>query len=91
MATLAIVGASPGLGAAAARRFGREGFSVALIARDQAKLDALVAQLAEAAPARQLLGRRARRGLTRRRAHVGGGRTGRDHRPAVQPAPPATI
>ena len=48
MATLAIVGAGPGLGAAAARRFGREGFSVALIARDQAKLDALVAQLAEA-------------------------------------------
>lgn len=45
MATLAIVGAGPGLGAAVARRFGREGFSIALISRDQAKLDALAAQL----------------------------------------------
>ncbi len=48
MATLAIVGAGPGLGAAVARRFGREGFAVALISRDQAKLDALAAELAEA-------------------------------------------
>ena len=38
MATLAVVGAGPGLGAAVARRFGREGFAIALIARDQAKL-----------------------------------------------------
>lgn len=47
MPTIAIIGAGPGLGAAVARRFGREGFSVALISRDQAKLDALAAQLAE--------------------------------------------
>ncbi len=40
MHTIAIVGAGPGLGAAVARRFGREGFAVALISRDQAKLDA---------------------------------------------------
>lgn len=45
MPTIAIVGAGPGLGAAVARRFGAEGFSIALIARDQAKLDALAAEL----------------------------------------------
>jgi NADP-dependent 3-hydroxy acid dehydrogenase YdfG len=43
--TLAIVGAGPGLGAAVARRFGREGFSVALVARDQAKVDTLAQEL----------------------------------------------
>jgi len=42
---MAIIGAGPGLGAAVARRFGREGFSVALISRDQSKLDALAAEL----------------------------------------------
>lgn len=45
MPTIAIIGAGPGLGAAVARRFGAEGFSIALIARDQAKLDALAAEL----------------------------------------------
>jgi NADP-dependent 3-hydroxy acid dehydrogenase YdfG len=45
---IAIIGAGPGLGAAVARRFGREGFSVALISRDQAKLDALAAELSSA-------------------------------------------
>jgi NADP-dependent 3-hydroxy acid dehydrogenase YdfG len=45
MPTLAIIGAGPGLGAAVARRFGAEGFSVALISRSQEKLDALAAQL----------------------------------------------
>jgi NAD(P)-dependent dehydrogenase (short-subunit alcohol dehydrogenase family) len=45
MAVLAIVGAGPGLGAAVARRFGREGFSIALISRDQTKLDTLAAEL----------------------------------------------
>lgn len=45
MPTIAIVGAGPGLGAAVARRFGAEGFSIALISRDQAKLDGLAAQL----------------------------------------------
>ncbi|BDZ64287.1 SDR family NAD(P)-dependent oxidoreductase [Agromyces mangrovi Wang et al. 2018] len=47
MPTIAIVGAGPGLGAAVARRFAREGFQVALISRDQAKLDALAAELGE--------------------------------------------
>lgn len=41
MPTIAIVGAGPGLGAAVARRFGREGHAIALISRDQAKLDDL--------------------------------------------------
>lgn len=45
MPVIAIVGAGPGLGAAVARKFGREGFSVALISRDQSKLDALAAEL----------------------------------------------
>lgn len=45
MTTLAIVGAGPGLGLAVARRFGREGFAVALIARDATKLDRLAAGL----------------------------------------------
>jgi NADP-dependent 3-hydroxy acid dehydrogenase YdfG len=45
MPTIAIIGAGPGLGAAVARRFGAEGFSIALISRDQAKLDALAAEL----------------------------------------------
>lgn len=48
MPTLAIVGAGPGLGAAVARRFGREGFAVALLSRDQGKLDSLAAELGEA-------------------------------------------
>jgi len=43
---IAIIGAGPGLGAAVARKFGREGFSVALISRNQSKLDDLVAELA---------------------------------------------
>lgn len=46
MPVIAIIGAGPGLGAAVARRFGREGFSIALIARNQAKLDTLAAELA---------------------------------------------
>ncbi|MFE0383258.1 SDR family NAD(P)-dependent oxidoreductase [Streptomyces bungoensis] len=46
MSTVAIVGAGPGLGAAVARRFGREGFRVALVARDRERLDALVGELA---------------------------------------------
>ncbi|MDN4479732.1 SDR family NAD(P)-dependent oxidoreductase [Demequina muriae] len=47
MPTIAIVGAGPNLGGAVARRFGREGYSVALISRDQAKLDSLAEALAE--------------------------------------------
>ena len=45
MTTLAIIGAGKGLGAAVARRFGREGFAVALISRHQGRLDALAAEL----------------------------------------------
>ncbi|WP_084126014.1 SDR family NAD(P)-dependent oxidoreductase [Demequina sp. NBRC 110054] len=47
MPTLAIIGAGPNLGAAVARRFGREGFSVALISRDQEKLDGIAAELSK--------------------------------------------
>ncbi|WP_249999214.1 SDR family oxidoreductase [Actinoplanes sp. M2I2] len=45
MTTIAIIGAGPGLGAAVARRFGAEGFGIALVARDQQKLDGLAADL----------------------------------------------
>lgn len=45
MPVIAIIGAGPGLGAAVARRFGREGFAVALIARTQSTLDDLAAVL----------------------------------------------
>ncbi|GIH97406.1 SDR family NAD(P)-dependent oxidoreductase [Planobispora siamensis] len=44
--TLAIFGAGPVLGLSVARRFGREGFRVALVARTAANLDRLVAELA---------------------------------------------
>ncbi len=43
--SIVIVGAGPNLGLAIARRFGREGFSVGLISRTQARLDDLAAQL----------------------------------------------
>lgn len=45
MSTLAIIGAGKGLGAAVARRFGNEGFSVALIARHRGRVDALASEL----------------------------------------------
>ncbi|MET9086703.1 SDR family NAD(P)-dependent oxidoreductase [Streptomyces sp. NPDC004237] len=45
MSSIAIVGAGPGLGAAVARRFGREGYEVALVARDGGRLDALAREL----------------------------------------------
>ena len=45
MPVIAIIGAGPGLGAAVARRFGREGFSIALVSRNQSKLDAMAAEL----------------------------------------------
>jgi short-subunit dehydrogenase len=44
--TIAIFGAGPALGMSVARRFGREGYRVALVARDPAKLDGYVAELA---------------------------------------------
>jgi NADP-dependent 3-hydroxy acid dehydrogenase YdfG len=40
-----IVGVGPGLGAAAARCFGRAGYDVALVARTQSKLSAIAAEL----------------------------------------------
>jgi NAD(P)-dependent dehydrogenase (short-subunit alcohol dehydrogenase family) len=45
--TLAIFGAGPVLGRSPARRFGKEGFRIALIARTRANLDALVVDLAQ--------------------------------------------
>jgi len=45
MPTIAIVGAGPGLGLSIAKVFGRNGFSVALVARTQDKLDRLAAEL----------------------------------------------
>ncbi|MCI4659320.1 SDR family NAD(P)-dependent oxidoreductase [Cryobacterium zhongshanensis] len=48
IAIIAIIGAGPGLGAAVARRFGREGFAIALISRNQSKLDAMAAELTAA-------------------------------------------
>ncbi|MFG2455711.1 SDR family NAD(P)-dependent oxidoreductase [Streptomyces sp. NPDC048523] len=46
MTTFALIGAGPGLGLATARRFGAAGHTVALIARDEQKLDGLTADLA---------------------------------------------
>lgn len=46
--TIAIIGAGPGLGLASARRFGAEGFNVALLSRTQEHVDALAAELADA-------------------------------------------
>lgn len=45
MTTIAIIGAGEGLGAAVARRFGAEGFAVALISRSQERVDGLAATL----------------------------------------------
>src|SRR6201992_416095 len=45
--SIVIVGAGPNLGAAVARRFGREGMSVGLIARNAAKLEELADVLNE--------------------------------------------
>ena len=43
--TIAVVGAGPGLGRAIARRFGSAGHPVALISRNQGKLEAIAASL----------------------------------------------
>jgi len=45
MKTIAIIGAGPGLGLSIAKRFGTEGFRVALLSRNAAKLDILVQEL----------------------------------------------
>lgn len=42
---IAIVGVGPGLGASIARRFGREGFAVALMARDHSHVDPIAREL----------------------------------------------
>ncbi|GAB3550649.1 SDR family NAD(P)-dependent oxidoreductase [Arthrobacter tumbae] len=47
MTTIAIIGAGQGLGAAVARRFGKEGYDVGLISRHQGRLDALADELAK--------------------------------------------
>jgi short-subunit dehydrogenase len=46
MKTVAIFGAGPGLGMAVARRFAREGFRVALVARDRGRLESMAGDLA---------------------------------------------
>jgi short-subunit dehydrogenase len=46
MATIAVYGAGPALGMAVARRFGREGFRIALVARSQERLDGMATDLA---------------------------------------------
>ncbi|KQU39122.1 MULTISPECIES: SDR family NAD(P)-dependent oxidoreductase [unclassified Rhodococcus (in: high G+C Gram-positive bacteria)] len=48
MTTIAIIGAGEGLGAAVARRFGRVGFSVALISREQGNVDRIADSLGDA-------------------------------------------
>lgn len=48
MKTIAIFGAGPALGLSVARRFAREGYRVALVARRQESLDALAAALPNA-------------------------------------------
>ena len=48
MTTIAIIGAGPGLGAAVAKKFGSEGFSVALISRNHNKLEQLGSSLTAA-------------------------------------------
>lgn len=52
MTTIAIIGAGPGLGAATARRFGAEGFDVAVVSRNVDRARGLAADLAaEGVPA----------------------------------------
>ena len=56
--SIVIVGAGPNLGAAIARRFGREGMPVGLVSRNREKLERLAGDLAQAGDHRR---RRARR------------------------------
>jgi len=46
MPVIAIIGAGPGMGLAIARTFGKQGYKVALLSRNPAKQDSLVAALA---------------------------------------------
>ncbi|MES9743787.1 SDR family NAD(P)-dependent oxidoreductase, partial [Priestia megaterium] len=45
MKNIVIVGAGPGLGMSIAKKFGKNGFRVALIARNEEKLNHLVIEL----------------------------------------------
>ena len=47
MPVIAIIGAGPGMGLAIARIFGAQGYKVALLSRSPAKLEPLVAELAD--------------------------------------------
>ncbi|WP_218829358.1 SDR family NAD(P)-dependent oxidoreductase [Rhodococcoides fascians] len=47
MPLITIIGAGPGLGLEIARAFGRKGFDIALVARNQAKLDTLAGTLTD--------------------------------------------
>ena len=44
--TIAVFGAGPGMGRSVARRFGREGFKVALVSRNRARLETFTEELA---------------------------------------------
>src|SRR5260370_2995576 len=44
--TIAVFGVGPGMGRSVARRFGRDGFQVALVARNPTRLDAYTGELA---------------------------------------------
>lgn len=48
MSVIAILGAGPGMGHAIGKLFGKQGFKVALLSRDPAKLEPIVAELAAA-------------------------------------------
>jgi NAD(P)-dependent dehydrogenase (short-subunit alcohol dehydrogenase family) len=48
MSTAVVIGAGPGLGAAVARRFAREGFAVAVVARQEQTLAPIVEQITAA-------------------------------------------
>ncbi|MEA5053890.1 MAG: SDR family NAD(P)-dependent oxidoreductase, partial [Propionicimonas sp.] len=48
MPTIVVCGAGPGLGRSVARRYGREGYEVVLVARHAEPLESFAAELAEA-------------------------------------------
>jgi short-subunit dehydrogenase len=53
--SIAVFGAGPGVGQAVARRYARAGYTVVLVARQQAPLEALAADLARAGAATQVI------------------------------------
>jgi hypothetical protein len=81
--TVTIVGAGPGVGAAVARRFGREGHPVALVARNRDRLDGTVLQPAGGRePHQARAGHHSGRSRSRARAAGPGRRRGRRRGPA---------